>query len=323
MKRAKLTEDDIHKAGLNAKCFKDSAPDQELFSCPICSAKKKIIEVDISSKQVFGPKYTPYGTEIYTFDMCKSNCSSSRDHHKSHLLIVIDSLPGCGAISSMPFMVQAREKQQSLRKSLSNKVAAMVTPTTPDGSLGPAGGLGGEAPSATVEGAPPTTPDGRKSNPSPAAPLITSRGVSTPMSMSMLGGSGMGGSMMMPGMPGAPISIAALASLANMAPERALQTELKVQVSLASVSIPTTDVDRLIQHFKGYLQTLPGYIQYKYSILPGMVVGFSFFDTEEHHAAAATFVRNYMQNTGGVTNLYNCNLIENGIAVLLAVCNSW
>ncbi|KAH3767419.1 hypothetical protein Pelo_734 [Pelomyxa schiedti] len=263
VKKNKLTEDDILKAGIAAKCYKESAPDQELVSCSICSSKKRIIELAISNKAVFGPKRSTYGTETYTFDVCKTNCSSSRDHHKSHLLIVIDGLPGLGAISSMPFIVQAREKQQGGKK-LRNKLA----------------------------GAPMDKPPGS----TPSQEIVPRASVTSGLQ--------------------APPQYAP-------SPERVIHVEMKVKVSLASSTLESPELEKLVKHFRTFLARLPGYIQYKFTILPGLAVGFSFFDTEEHHMQTSTLVRNYMHNINGVNNLLNCDLVENGICLLLAICTSW
>ena len=99
--------------------------------------------------------------------------------------------------------------------------------------------------------------------------------------------------------------------------------DVKVKVTLMSSLLPAADIERTVQHFKTYLQQVPGFIQFKYSILPGFFVGFTFFDTVEHHNAAAVLFKNYLQNTNGVTNLYNEDLVACGAVVVLAACTSW
>ena len=99
--------------------------------------------------------------------------------------------------------------------------------------------------------------------------------------------------------------------------------DVKVKVTLMSSLLPAADIERSVQHFKTYLQQLPGFIQFKYSILPGFFVGFTFFDTEEHHNAASTLLKNYWQNINGVTNIFGENLVSSGAVVVLASCTSW
>lgn len=50
------------------------------------------------------------GNLTYTLDLCKVNCSSSRDHHKCRLVIVVKHIPGCKPVFSLPFVVLCREK---------------------------------------------------------------------------------------------------------------------------------------------------------------------------------------------------------------------
>lgn len=123
-----LTDDEILKAGLGAKCYREGDFGTPLLACPSCCPNKRIIELGVSSKQAFAPRKTSYGTRVYTFDTCKTNCSSSRDHHKSNLVIAIDTLPDAGIVASLPFVIQAREKQQGIRKGKATVSASAVLP---------------------------------------------------------------------------------------------------------------------------------------------------------------------------------------------------
>eukprot|EP01107_Rhizomastix_libera_P008997 TRINITY_DN2471_c0_g1_i1.p1 TRINITY_DN2471_c0_g1~~TRINITY_DN2471_c0_g1_i1.p1 ORF type:complete len:408 (-),score=110.53 TRINITY_DN2471_c0_g1_i1:83-1306(-) len=284
-----LTEEDIINAGVNAKCFKESQPDQELLYCSHCCPSKKIIEIASTTKAALGPRKNTNGTEIYTFDACRTHCSSSRDHHKSHFLIVIDGLPNCGSITSMPFSVQAREKGAKKNKG--------------DNSI------------------PPTTLSGTRSGPiailQPAVPLSTAVALSQQQQQQQqhLQESSSSSSSSSPSIRDSSFESSMNSSLQ--------QGEPKVKVALVTSSLNTVDLDRMVQHFKVFLSKMPGFIQFKYSLLPGMVVAFLFFDSVENHAACAPLLRNYLRNTNGMQNLFNTDLVSSGICVLLAVCNSW
>lgn len=78
---ARLSEFEVMRAGLGAKCRKEDEPTTNVTSC-FCTGGKRVIEIGVSSKAVFGPTATPDGLLTYTFDTCRTCCSSSRDHRQ-------------------------------------------------------------------------------------------------------------------------------------------------------------------------------------------------------------------------------------------------
>ena len=343
VRKQHLTSDDIMKAGISAKCCKEETPGVDIFSCPVCSSKKRIIELSVSNAQSFGPRKTAYGTEIYVFNSCKTNCSSSRDHHKSNICIVIDSLPGAGMIISPPLVLQAREKQQSLSKSKGFGLArdGKSIPTSP------IPGVVVNGPRLVQQGPqPPATGlisfDGRVSNASfdimhqqqlPSvvlSPATQPAGTSTPVVSTPVVSQQQQQQQQLapsttttPASPASPANVQSWAPVFSAAVAQNPALDVKVKVTLMSSLLPAADIERSVQHFKTYLQQLPGFIQFKYSILPGFFVGFTFFDTEEHHNAASTLLKNYLQNINGVTNIFGENLVSSGSVVVLASCTSW
>jgi hypothetical protein len=99
--------------------------------------------------------------------------------------------------------------------------------------------------------------------------------------------------------------------------------DIKVKVTLLSTTLSSADADKLVQHYKNQLSQLPGFQQFKYSLLPGLVAGFTFFETEDQHKNGLVYLQNYLHNANGVHNLFDTNLIDNGTLVLLTVCSSW
>ena len=313
VRKQRLTPEDILKAGLSAKCCKENAPGIDIFCCQVCNPKKRVIDLSVSNQQVFGPRKTDYGTEIYTFDTCKTNCSSSRDHHKSNICVVIDSLPGAGTIISPPLVLQAREKQQSLSKSKGFAVSR-------DHTLASAAPV---LPALSANSHPQALPSSSSSSYGPAAlPSIVSEPASSAPSFSQFLPRTTLSSTTTTTTPSAQ-SAAAWAPVFSAAVAQSSALDVKVKVTLMSSMLPAADIERSVQHFKTYLQQLPGFVQFKYSILPGFFVAFTFFDTEEHHNAASVLLKNYLQNTNGVTNIFNENLVSSGAVVVLAACTSW
>ncbi|EKE41894.1 hypothetical protein ENUP19_0071G0052 [Entamoeba nuttalli] len=115
-----LRPEDVIKAVMSATCHKESAIENhlndEVKSCKVCQSDRRIIEIDHCDQNQIGPVTTQDGLEKYTFNKCKSYCSSSRSHHHSRLCLVINGLPG-GPYYSAPFVLQAREKR-SIKPSL-------------------------------------------------------------------------------------------------------------------------------------------------------------------------------------------------------------
>ena len=71
------------------------------------------------------------------------------------------------------------------------------------------------------------------------------------------------------------------------------------------------------------LEQIPGYVRFCYTVLPGFAVGFTFFDSAEHHDAASRLFDNYLHNANGVANIFGDDLISSGAVVVLASCTSW
>ena len=334
VRKQRLTPEDILKAGLSAKCCKESTPGVDIFCCPVCNSKKRVIDLSVSNQQVFGPRKTDYGTEIYTFDTCKTNCSSSRDHHKSNICIVIDSLPGAGTIVSPPLVLQAREKQQSLSKSKGFAVSRNHTAATP---LPAVSSVSASLPPVSVPVSVPSSSSSSSTSSSGLAalpPLVsesvlhptgaaaTTTTATTPFAQ-ILPRTPLPAVSLPSTTPAAPSAATAWAPVFSAAVAQSPALDVKVKVTLMSSMLPAADIERSVQHFKTYLQQLPGFVQFKYSILPGFFVAFTFFDTEEHHNAASVLLKNYLQNTNGVTNIFNENLVSSGAVVVLAACTSW
>lgn len=110
----------------------------------LISGKRRIIETGISSKEAFGPELQAGlfllenlgnfidGSEVYNFDMCKSNCSSSRDHHKSRIVVVFDELPNTKPIFSLPFVLLARDKRSNKESSVPSPSSGQQTSHSPN-----------------------------------------------------------------------------------------------------------------------------------------------------------------------------------------------
>ena len=107
--REHLSAAKINQAMMKVKCFKESDSEKEVKVCPQCNSRA-LIEIKDSDVQ---PVYEPNSrTFIFTYDKCRTNCSSSRDHLKSNIFLLLDSLPGC-VLASPAFSIQAREKGKS------------------------------------------------------------------------------------------------------------------------------------------------------------------------------------------------------------------
>ena len=109
-----LTYEQVFRAVNALKCKKEGEM-EEFATCLQCSGKN-IIEIGSSNGTNYEPTVSDDKTEMYIFDHCKTNCSSSRDHHKKKLQIVITL--GDEKIITVPFSIQAREKKTTKGKSI-------------------------------------------------------------------------------------------------------------------------------------------------------------------------------------------------------------
>ncbi|KAH3761807.1 hypothetical protein Pelo_6292 [Pelomyxa schiedti] len=248
----RYTEDEIMRAGLSAKTRKEDDPTVDLPSCH-CSAGKRVVEIGISSREIFGPTRTSEGFLKFTFDTCKTNCSSSRDHLKSRVILVIDELPHTQALTSPPFIIYAREKQK--KKDIVNAVLHTEATPQPD-----------QAWWKLMESA----DTGKK-----------------------------------------------------IVPDTTFAAQSKVVIRLFSTTLTWLEMEDLTQHFLPLMKRLTGFIDFRCKTFPGFVVSFSYFDTIENANASSAVIARYINNEEGYNNPYNCNLSENGVAVMLAVCTSY
>ena len=107
------------KSCLGAQCFKEGYLDVPVSYCPVCNVSKPLVEIHADTDDFAGPEVLEDGMEKYEFSMCRANCSSSRDHHKSRFVLKIDPIPGTDLVRadclplniiSPPFVLQARMK---------------------------------------------------------------------------------------------------------------------------------------------------------------------------------------------------------------------
>ncbi|KAH3757446.1 phosphatidylinositol N-acetylglucosaminyltransferase subunit gpi1 [Pelomyxa schiedti] len=100
-----------------------------------CSPHRKVITVGVSERAPFRSNVTSVvdssPMEVFAFDDCKSNCSSSRDHLHTSLTLGVEILPG-QILHSAPFVLQSRAVQSPASKNKrapkSETTAAATTP---------------------------------------------------------------------------------------------------------------------------------------------------------------------------------------------------
>eukprot|EP01107_Rhizomastix_libera_P012686 TRINITY_DN3247_c0_g2_i3.p1 TRINITY_DN3247_c0_g2~~TRINITY_DN3247_c0_g2_i3.p1 ORF type:complete len:272 (+),score=69.55 TRINITY_DN3247_c0_g2_i3:293-1108(+) len=108
-----ISVEDIYHHCCRAKCCAEGTVSPAL-ECTQCSASS-LVTVAVANPQTFASEPIGDDVERFTFDSCRSNCSSSRDHLKTKLVLVVDSLPGVGPLSTSPFVMQAREKTKKTK----------------------------------------------------------------------------------------------------------------------------------------------------------------------------------------------------------------
>jgi len=84
----------------------------ETVSCGLCACDSVVSLSSVLTKPDIN---TVTDTEIYTC-LITSRCTSSRNHLKSPLTLVITSVPGIGPVQSNPFSLLARDKNNAQRR---------------------------------------------------------------------------------------------------------------------------------------------------------------------------------------------------------------
>lgn len=150
VERSRISPETILNAGTNARCCLESNPSEAVGPCLRCGGKKKsLITIRASSKAVFGPHEVAAGALKYCFNLCRSGCSSSRDHLRSRVVLVLDSIPGI-VLRSPPLVLRSREKpssrgqaaaQRTPQQQVQPQVAQTTTMTMTIPFLAPSGTL--------------------------------------------------------------------------------------------------------------------------------------------------------------------------------------
>ncbi|ELP91902.1 hypothetical protein EIN_398320 [Entamoeba invadens IP1] len=109
----RLTAQTIIKACFSMTCVRETDK-QVIPSCSVCNPERALVEIDHFDELQIGPSTINDGMEKYTFNCCKSFCSSSRNHQHSRICLCLD-LPG-GPFYSTPFVLQARDKKDSQKE---------------------------------------------------------------------------------------------------------------------------------------------------------------------------------------------------------------
>ena len=106
MSQNQIKPEDILCAGLRMRVLK-SKTNEEVKDCESCSKGRKILEIGVTSNQKFLEGRISNGKQIFVFDKCRSNCSSSRNHLKDYLYFSMDLINGV-QITSQPFCIRSR-----------------------------------------------------------------------------------------------------------------------------------------------------------------------------------------------------------------------
>jgi len=155
-----VTTEEVLLAGANARCCLESNLSETVGPCVRCGSKKKtLVTIRASSRAVFGPhELRDVGVLKYCFNLCRSQCTSSRDHLRSRIVLVVDGIRGL-TLRSSPLVLRSREK-------LSSKAAA-ASPSAAVASPPPASGI---AALQTASAQQPLTPSPTTLQPSPPSP---------------------------------------------------------------------------------------------------------------------------------------------------------
>ena len=106
LQKNRIRPEDILNAGLQMKLLKYRTG-EEVKECTSCSKGRKVIEISVTNNQKFLEGKTVNDKRIFTFDKCRSTCSSSRNHLKDQLTLSITLSPDI-TIKTQPFSIRSR-----------------------------------------------------------------------------------------------------------------------------------------------------------------------------------------------------------------------
>eukprot|EP00727_Mastigamoeba_balamuthi_P010137 m51a1_g5746 putative protein tyrosine kinase (1072) ;mRNA; f:1170442-1177724 len=308
----RFSEFEVMRAGLGAKCRREDDPSRNINSC-FCSSGKRIVEVGISTKSSFGPTISADGQKItYTFDACKSNCSSSRDHHKSRLVLVVDDLPGCDPIFTTPFVLQAREKQR--------------TPSSARKQSSP----GGPDEASRVRESPPEEvaghPDIGELITRGARALDLDAPATAAASAQSSGGAGAGAVLFAAAEAGALPPMLGNGLQTQLDQARLLSDSImpRLMIRVHTVNVAPGEAEDVVSAvFMPKIERVPGYCEYKWRNLPGFLITFSTFRNVEGAQSSLEVARKFIKNESGYENPYHCDLAAESLCQLVSYCTNW
>lgn len=309
---SKFSPCDVMRAGLSAKCRTEDDQITNIPSC-FCTGGKRIVEIGISNKESFGPHISEDGLVTFTFDSCKCYCSSSRDHHKSRLVIAVDDLPNERTIFTPPFVLQAREKQIKKKHQSTGTVADTTTANTNTNANNselirrqPSGSL-----SSTSDEIDMIPPQKRHKNENTLSTLAPLNGVVQDEIITngarRLTEENFGQDI--------PRCLSSLLGFRLM---------IRVHTSMATPDALGT----IAGTFANSLQSMSGFRDYRWktaTLNRAMLtlITFSFFDNEDSTLTSLSLVQKYLKNESPVENPYHCDLNTNNMCCLISYCTNW
>lgn len=105
-----ISTEQVYDAMTRATCHSEREPETVIHTC-FCCKGAPLITLEATDHNVFEHKRDGDGSAEFTLDRCRPNCSSSRDHFKSRLFIVVEGIgPRRLSATTKLFTIVSRDK---------------------------------------------------------------------------------------------------------------------------------------------------------------------------------------------------------------------
>eukprot|EP00727_Mastigamoeba_balamuthi_P008989 m51a1_g4712 hypothetical protein (431) ;mRNA; f:293519-295208 len=346
----RVTREDVIRACESARCCSYDGALQDIGSCAVCSrgSKKKppVVTVASGSTLSVGPFETTAGPAgeralAYVFNRCRSRCSSSRDHLRSRVLLVVDALPGLVVVGP-PLALLSRPRTCRSSPDVRGELPAASTspPALPAGAavvdkspVLPAESAGLPRSSLDVRGDVFEAAGVPRSGLDVRGDLFESAGlprsrsdVRADLTASPVSSRAVRVSALVPRSsavdPADPaVSAVVLASPARLrGPERPLGVALThVVVAISSTNLTELGAAVLQEQFQAMLGCVPGFGGHVFQWRPGTLIGIGRWNNQASACQAVAVVDRYTRGE----NPWRQDLIEAGALNLISLCKSF
>ena len=334
-----LSYEQVFRAVNALKCKKEGE-NEEFATCVQCSGKN-IIEIGSSNGTNYEPTVSDDKTEMYIFDHCKTNCSSSRNHHKKKLQIVITL--GDEKIITVPFSIQAREKKTTKGKGIPmnanpNSARILQNQNQMNGTNA-LNNVNNNVSGNNLNGGnnnnlnnnnndniinPLNTPNTQNIANNTQNETNKNQSITpNPLGNGISQGMGISNLSSIPPSNIQTQNFNYQNTFNQMTSQQNSGSNERVAVFVFSTCLEPSETIMLINDYSKYVSSIQGYINIRVSFLEGLFFVFTYFTDVAHAEECISMTKGYVNNDPSTPNLYKKKLADDNIAILMTTFYNW